>query len=150
MRIRNGTGLFLVGALAVLGLAFTDDIVVTNTFGLGFGQIVAGTGSGSVALSPSGARSSLGDVTLGNGLAARAATFAVTGDVAVSYGVSLPSSASLVSGGDSMTIDAFTHDALGVLAGGTEVFHVGATLHVSAAQPSGDYSGSFDVVVTYD
>jgi hypothetical protein len=88
-------------------------------------------------------------VTLGNSLGARAAAFTVTGDADALYDITLPGSTTLTSGADSMSVDAFTHDATGVLVGGTETFSVGATLHVSSSQPSGEYAGSFSVVVTY-
>lgn len=135
--------------MAAPALAYVNDIVLANDASLGFGQVVAGGASGTVIIDTSGNRSATGGVTLGNGLTARPAAFTVTGDADALYAITLPGSATLTSGGDSMSIDAFTHDATGVLVGGSETFNVGATLHVSGGQPSGDYAGSFSVVVTY-
>ncbi len=51
-----------------------------------------------------------------------------------------------------MTIDTFNHDAgaTPTLAGGSDTFNVGATLHVGATQAAGTYSGTFSVTVNYN
>lgn len=143
-------GLALLLAFGASALAQVNDITLSNGASLQFGQIVAGGTSGTVIVSPSGTRTSMGGTTLGNSAGARAAAFTVTGDVDATYGITLPSATTLSSGSDTMTVDAFTHDATGVLAGGSETFHVGATLHVAGSQVSGSYSGTFMVIVTYD
>ncbi len=70
------------------------------------------------------------------------------------YSITLPSSATLTSGGNTMTVDTFTHDegALPKLPSGTgsETFNVGATLNVGAVQAGGTYSGTFAVTVSYN
>jgi hypothetical protein len=125
-------------------------IAITNDGGLHFGDIVASGVLGTVAVDTAGARLELGGVTLGNGGAARAAQFTVTGDSGATFDVTLPTSILISSGGDDMTVDSFTENSDGTLTGGTEQFEVGATLHVAAAQPSGSYSGTFDVIATYN
>ncbi len=81
-----------------------------------------------------------------------AASFNVTGDGNANYSITLPSSTTLSSGGDTMTVDTFNHDAgaTPTLAGGADTFNVGATLNVGATQAVGTYSGTFDVTVNYN
>ena len=76
----------------------------------------------------------------------------MTGEGANTYSITLPSSATLTSGGDTMTIDTFNHDAGGTptLSGGSDTFNVGATLNVGATQAGGTYSGTFSVTVNYN
>jgi len=86
----------------------------------------------------------------------------VTGEANLTFHVSLPTTATLTHGGDSMTLDAFTistdsdADAFNRLleddgsGGGLAGFGVGATLHVGADQPAGLYSGPFVVSVQYN
>ncbi len=68
------------------------------------------------------------------------------------YSITLPSSATLTSGGDTMTVDTFTHDAGGAptLVFGSDTFNVGATLKVDPNQAVGTYSGTFAVTVNYN
>ncbi len=103
-----------------------------------------------VTVTPAGARSSV-DVDLLGGVPS-AASFDVTGEPAQTYFITLPSPATLTSGGNTMTVDTFNHDA-GVtptLAGGSDTFNVGATLHVGATQASGTYSDTYSVTVNYN
>jgi hypothetical protein len=86
----------------------------------------------------------------------------VTGETGLSFHVSLPTSATLTHGSDSMTLDTFTIstdtdlDALNRVleddgsGGGLAGFGVGATLHVGGDQPAGLYSGPFTVSVQYN
>lgn len=86
----------------------------------------------------------------------------VTGEKDLTFHVSLPASATLTHGSDSMTLDTFTistdtdpdpfnrlleDDGSG---GGLAGFAVGATLHVGGDQPAGLYSGPFVVSVQYN
>ncbi len=115
-----------------------------------FGTMVPTGTAGTVTVTPAGARSSV-NVDLFGGVPS-AASFDVTGDAGQAYSIILPSSATLTSGGDTMIVDTFNHDA-GVtptLVSGSDTFNVGATLHVGAAQASGTYSGTFSVTVNYN
>ena len=80
------------------------------------------------------------------------ASFDVTGDGNANYSITLPSSTTLSSGGNTMIVDTFNHDAGAspTLVGGSDTFNVGATLHVGATQASGTYSGTFSVTVNYN
>ncbi len=116
-----------------------------------FGTMVTTGTAGTVTVTPAGARSSV-NVDLLGGFSS-AASFDVTGDGGANYSITLPSSATLSSGGNTMTVDTFTDDAGAsprLPAGGSETFNVGATLNVGATQASGTYSGAFSVTVNYN
>lgn len=127
-------------------------ISITNTAGLDFGDLVAGATSGTVVMTAAGVRTSTGGTTLGNPGAAAAAGFAVAGDPAATYAITLPTSITVTSGGDTMTVDTFTTPAAtGTLDGtGNDTIAVGATLQVGVAQAVGAYTGTFDVTVAYN
>ncbi len=116
-----------------------------------FGTMSPTGTAGTVTVTPAGVRTSV-NVDLFGGFPA-AASFDVTGEPEQAYSITLPSSATLTSGGDTMTIDTFTDDAgaspiLGI--GGSDTFNVGATLNVGGAQAVGTYSGTFAVTVNYN
>ncbi len=141
------------------GISGTVDVTITidapisisSSGDMDFGTMVTTGTAGTVTVTPAGARSSV-DVDLLGGLPS-AASFDVTGEGNANYSITLPSSATLTSGANTMTIDTFTDDA-GVNpklpGGGSETFNVGATLNVSATQASGTYSGTFSVTVNYN
>ena len=86
----------------------------------------------------------------------------VRGEYLLSFNVTLPTTTTLLSGGNMMTLDTFTisnevdgmplNRLLDTLDGslGLNGFGVGATLHVGAAQPPGMYTGPFQVSVQYN
>ena len=125
-------------------------ISISSSGDMDFGTMVPTGTAGTVTVTPAGARSSV-DVDLFGGVPA-AASFDVTGASGQAYSITLPSSATLTSGGNTMTVDTFTDDAGGTptLAGGSDTFNVGATLNVGATQASGTYSGTFSVTVNYN
>lgn len=130
-----------------------EAISVTWSADLQFGDIVPGSTSGTVTVSPAGVRTVSGGVTALGG-SYGAASFTVSGEPGWSYTVTLPLDATMASGSSSMVVDAFTSsldpDRVGTLdAAGNGTFTVGATLHVDAGQAPGTYSGSFLVSVDY-
>lgn len=144
---------FLVGGSRSTASAQVTSIGVTTQNDLHFGQIVTGTTSGTVTVSPSGTRTASGGSTLASGASVSAASFQVTGDPDVTFAITLPSSASLSSGADQMTVDGFVSDpdqAGSLDATGAALFRVGATLQLRGGQSSGAYSGQFDVRVDYN
>ena len=115
-----------------------------------FGTMSTTGTAGTVTVTPAGVRTSV-NVDLFGGVPS-AASFDVTGDPGANYSITFPSSATLTSGGDTMTVDTFKHDA-GVtptLVGGSDTFNVGATLNVGATEADGTYSGTFDVTANYN
>jgi hypothetical protein len=120
---------------------------------LGFGQTVATASPGTVTVSWSGGRVAAGGSVLGNGLAVSAASFRVSGEPNTAYSITLPIACTLSRAGSSMTVDGFASNPdgsgnLGPL--GAQTVLLGATLHLSASQPSGAYSGSYAVTVAYN
>jgi hypothetical protein len=130
-------------------------ISISNTEPLAFGKFAAGAG-GSVVVSTSGARSVSGGVVLLSSNPGAAARFEVTGDTNLTYAISLPANgvANLANGsGQSMSLSDFSSApaSSGLLNGsGRQTVAVGARLNVGANQPSGNYSGSFEIYVDYN
>jgi hypothetical protein len=131
-------------------------ISIAKTIDMNFGNIAVGGSAGTVVLTPLGARSSTGGVTLPvTAGTVTAASFTVTGLGTSTYLITLPAVATtLTSGANTMTATLFTSvSPTGTLAaGGTQVFTVGATLNVGATQAAGTYvSGTpFTVTVNYN
>ena len=84
---------------------------------------------------------------------AQAASFNVTGAANALYDIVLPTAAvPITSGGNTMTVDTFVGSlgGSGTLSGlGAESFNVGATLNIAGNQPTGTYTGTYTVTVTY-
>ena len=128
-------------------------ITITKNTDMDFADVIATGSSGTVVLSTAGARSVTGGATLGNGTGAAAAAFTVTGDPASTYSISLPTSTTITSSPNTMTVNTFTSSPSGtgtLSGGGTQALTVGATLQVGASQAQGSYTGTFDVTVAYN
>ena len=135
---------------ANVAITLLAPISISSSGDMDFGTMVTTGTAGTVTVTPAGARSSV-NVDLFGGTPA-AASFDVTGASGANYSITLPSSATLSSGGNTMTIDTFTDDAgaTPTLSGGSDTFNVGATLNVGATQAAGTYSGTFSVTVNYN
>lgn len=128
-------------------------ISISKTTDLNFGDVVASGSVGTVVVSTAGARSSTGGASLGNGTSVSAAAFTVGGQANATYSITLPASATVTSGANSMTVDTFTSNPSGtgnLGAGGSQTLNVGGTLNVGASQATGSYTGTFSVTVTYN
>lgn len=130
------------------------EIAIVNNSPLVFGSFAAGSG-GTVTVSNSGICSAGGNVIIVVSNCATAG-FTITGDPNFTYSIDLPADNFVIltgPGGD-MTITHFTGDpegANGVLsAGGSQNLSVGGTLNVGNNQASGNYSGTFTVIVNYN
>jgi len=126
---------------------------LTATQSLAFGSIIRFPTAGSITLSAQGSVSA-SNVMYVRGSVRHVALFSVTGDANRNFYITLPVSTTL-SGPDSatMTLDTFTvlpssPASLGV--DGTCSFAVGATLEVAMNQPTGEYSGTFEVLISYE
>lgn len=142
-------------ASANANVAIVAAISITRTAHLNFGDVVSGASTGTVVLdaSASPTRTATGGTTLGNSTTVSSGIYTVTGEGSSTYSITLPSSpVTLTSGGNNMTIDTFTSSPSGTgqLSSGTQTLYVGATLNVGANQPTGAYTGTFDVTVTYN
>jgi len=121
---------------------------------LKFGNVAAGSNSGTVVISITGDRSATGGATLiAAGNVSNAAAFDITGYPDASFTISLPASILIASGANNMEIDNFV-SSLGASSNldgsGEAELKVGATLNVDANQAVGLYTGSFDVTIAYN
>lgn len=129
-------------------------IAISKNADLLFGKFVANTG-GTVAMATTGTRTAGGAVALfSQGSTSNAASFAVTGEGAYTYAITLPAdgAVTLSSGGNNMAVNSFISNpsGTGTLTAGAQTLLVGATLTVGNAQAPGSYSGSFNVTVDYN
>lgn len=128
---------------------------LTNPQPLAFGSFAPGVSSGTVTISPAGARSSGGGVFLVSSGAGAAASYTVGGTSNATYAITLPLDGVVVltSGPNSMAVNNFSSSPAGagvIGGGGTQTLSVGATLTVGGNQATGSYSGSFNVTVEYN
>lgn len=158
------------GLIAVLGVALLPaanaadatadatavilgDLTISNIEGLNFGNIAV-NGAGTVTVSTAGVRTNTGDVLLVASTDVAAANFLVEGVPNATYAVTLPASATITSGTNSMVVNGFASNpagGAGTLSGaGQQNLFVGATLNVNSAQVPGTYTGTFDVTVSYN
>jgi hypothetical protein len=152
-----GNAGFLIGAHAATATGdatatVIEPITITKTANLRFGKLAGGAG-GTVVVSSAGSRTKSGGVFLSPSDTGGAASFDVTGEPNATYSITLPTSVSLVSGSNSMSLDTFTSDlgATGTLSAlGAQTMNVGGTLTVAANQAAGSYAGSFNVSVDYN
>jgi Domain of unknown function (DUF4402) len=142
-------------ATASASATIITPITIVKTVDMNFGNVaVSATIAGTAILAPGGTRTTggAGGVTLPatNGTVS-AASFTVSGQASYTYAITLPSSTTISSGGNSMTVNAFTSlpATTGTLSvGGTQTLNVGATLNVNAGQASGTYTNATAVPVT--
>lgn len=138
---------------------------VAQTTAMQFGDLVdnAGTG-GTVILSTAGTASVTGSVvTTTTGATPAAAVFSVTGDANKAYNFSVPTTITLTSGANTMTVGSLlasvdgaadqsvnaTTPATGNTGTGTSTVVIGGTLTVAASQAAGSYAGTYTVSVDY-
>jgi hypothetical protein len=124
-------------------------IAISKTVDMDFGTVAASATSGTVVLATDNSLSSTGGVSLPGGTST-AAQFDVTGEGTSTFSISLPSSITLASGTDNLTVDNFvsTPATTGTLTSGAATVKVGATLNVPANAPAGTYTNSTDLTVT--
>jgi hypothetical protein len=129
-------------------------IAIANTTAMNFGNVAVGAVGGTVVLTPGGSRSVTGGVTLpATAGTVTAAAFNVTGVDSYTFAITLPASLTITSGANNMTVNTFTSTPSGTgTISGTTALTVGATLNVTASQPSGNYTSAapFTVTVNYN
>lgn len=129
---------------------------IVSTSGLSFGTLSPGASAGSVVMNPSGARSATGGVTLVSTNTGSSSAVALQGTPAMTYSVSLPENVTLTSsGGATMTLSNLTTSLASGNAGaigtnGSGSFNIGGSLAVAAAQAVADYSGVFQVTLSWN
>lgn len=128
-------------------------VTVTEAQALDFGTILAPTDSAKkvTIAAANGARSADDEKMLVGTNTGKAGVFNVTGAENQRMTINLPSSTTLDGTGDSMKVDNFTSDKGTelTLTGTTGTFQVGADLTVNQGQEEGDYTGTYQVTVSY-
>ena len=128
-------------------------IAIAETQGMNFGSIGPDTAASTVVLDTAGGVTS-GTAQLVPGSGAAAGIFAVTGEATYTYAITLPASATLTSGANTMTVDTWsttTGSGTATLDGtGNDTVNVGATLHVGGGQAAGTYTGTYTITVDYN
>ena len=131
-------------------------ITIAKTLDMNFGNIaVSPTIAGTVILAPAGTRTAGGGVTLPASVGTvTVAQFTVSGLGTSTYSIVLPSTYTITSGVNNMTVNAFTStpSGTGALTAGSQILKVGATLNVGAGQVAGTYTNAtgFPVIVNYN
>jgi len=138
-------------ALANANVTIITPIGLAKTADLNFGQVVAHSG-GQVIIAPNSTRTVGGSAEAVPASSSSAATFAVTGNGSNTYAITLPTSTTLTSNSNTITVDNFTStpSGTGALSSGAQTVQVGATLEVGSAQAAGNYTGTFNVYVQYN
>jgi hypothetical protein len=144
-----------ISATANCFVTMVSPVGIAKITDMYFGNVAPdpGGGIGTVVLTPGGNRSVTGLVSLpvSTGTVS-AASFTVTGSGSATYTITLPSSVTVTSSTNSMTVDAFTSSpsGTGTLTAGSQTLNVGATLHVGALQTPGAYTSATPFTVTVD
>lgn len=114
---------------------------------LNFGK-VSNLTAGTVVISTEGTATGLSQI---GSTAPSAASFDIVAANGYSYTIALPESAELSSGTDKIIVDTFKHNALTTTGtAAAQTIGVGATLNVASAQATGNYTGAFEVTVSYE
>lgn len=153
----HAAGRAQASATANASATIVTPISIARTAHMNFGNVaVNATTAGTVELSPGGARTAAGGVTLpATAGTVSAASFTVSGEGNYTYAITLPSTdLTITDGTNTMTVNAFTStpSATGTLSSGTQTLNVGATLNVAAGQAAGVYTSTtpFTVTVNYN
>jgi hypothetical protein len=161
---------FIIFAAIVLMAGFSSSVMAQNSVStqvganivagpsissvatLDFGGMIKPTTAATVIMSPAGARTTTGTITVLSTATGHAASYTLTGEGTSTYTITLPTTTVTVTNGSgaSMPVSAFIASAGPyALSGGTGSFTVGATLGLAASQATGAYTGTFDVRVDY-
>jgi hypothetical protein len=138
---------------AIASATIIEVISIEQQQDLIFGNIIASAAGGTVIIANDGNPSYSGVLApTGNEGTRQQAIFKVEGQGGVTYDIDLPESINITDGTNNMTVDDFTSNpnGTGILTGGEQNVHVGATLNVGANQSTGVYQGSFTVTVVYN
>ena len=122
----------------------------TQTAALAFGRFAANTG-GAVAIRANGSRTRTGGVVLMPSTATPASfSIATTGNQQIIVTLPADGSTALVAGTAQMPVNAFeSNRPNGILSNPKQPLMIGAVLQVAPNQRSGNYSGTFTIILEY-
>ena len=124
-------------------------IIISAIQQMQFGILTSGASATTVRLSTAGARSIVSGSTSLMGTA-KAGQFSVTGEPNQTVTVTLPSTVTLTSGANTMTVSNLTSSPTPTFnASGQLTLSVGGDLALAANQKSGVYTGSYVITVNY-
>lgn len=134
-----------VSASATVSATIIAPLAIARVTDLNFGNVAVGAAVGTVVITPAGTRSVTGACQLSatNPGTVTAAAFAITGQGSYTYGITLPSGSTAISGaGSPMSVDTYLSNpnSTGTLASGAQTVNVGGTLHVAGNQTAGLYT----------
>lgn len=123
--------------------------------GIDFGTIAIGTMESKIVVSPVASvpvNVLSGDAFVLSSTTQKAASFVVSGEVGQEYSISLPASATLTSGTNTITISNFTCSGgiTGRHIGVDNAFYVGGELTIPAGANPATYHGLFNLTVSYN
>ena len=125
-------------------------VSISEQEALDFGTMIAPTDtSKKVTIATNGTRSGDSSILVGNG--GKAGLFNVTGADRQSMTISVTDSTTLTGAGDPMTVNNFVTEPASTLTltGTSGQIKVGADLTVGQGQAEGDYTGTYEVTVSY-
>lgn len=139
-----------------VGLSFTitEPLEVKEIQVMNFGRIMSPSSGGTVTLGYDGTISKSATIWTDGRVSVTPGIFQVSGILNQQVNVSLPASAVIYNGSNSMPLTNFDSNAPITLLNGGELsatgnVSVGATLNVNADQAVGDYSGTYTITVSY-
>jgi hypothetical protein len=126
----------------------------TGAQGLDFGVIALGASQSKVVVAASVSvpvNVASGDAVVITSTPQKAAKFTVSGESGQSYSITLPTTALLSAGGNTLTVSNFTcSNGAGGNIGTNDMFYVGGELTISAGAVPASYSGTFSITVAYN
>ena len=152
----------IIGSKPVLAATATATVTaniiiamsLTTQSNIAFGDISTSSTAGSVVLSTTGDRTSVGGTTFNSSIPGSPGEFSAGGEPLAAFSVSMPATVQLTSSSNnSMTVDNFISEPsiAGQLdSSGNKSVLVGATLHVGTQQAFGSYTGLMSLNVNYN
>lgn len=148
---------FEATSIATSKAKVVNQISISNTGGqiLDFGSIAVGSVNSTIRITPSSSVSpnvlNGGDAFVLNLITQTAAKFTVTGDIGLSYLITLPNTIQVKNGIHQLDVENFTSsNGLSGVISASEIFYVGADLIIPSNAELGTYSASFNVIVSYN
>ncbi|PIR39075.1 MAG: hypothetical protein COV35_04235 [Alphaproteobacteria bacterium CG11_big_fil_rev_8_21_14_0_20_39_49] len=121
-----------------------ENLVIQQIEVLEFGELAVGATGGTYSVA---SQIATGDVVQLNG--SNPAEFEVTGIANTAYNIIADSNVTLSSESDNMSATLTVPASSSLNGSGVSIFEIDGTISVAANQPDGDYSGQYNVSVSY-